>query len=77
VRQVKTRLEFIDHNLQGESTMPYTSFESREEAAHAAWCEYCKSGQKPDNVPSNPDEVYKDSWISWCDWLGWNTESVN
>ena len=49
----------------------------REEAARTAWREYCKSGQKPDGVPPNPDEVYKDRWISWCDWLGWNTESVN
>lgn len=49
----------------------------REEAAHAAWLEYCESGQKPDNFPSNPDEVYKDSWTSWCDWMGWSTESVN
>jgi UDP-2,3-diacylglucosamine pyrophosphatase LpxH len=50
---------------------------NREEAAKAAWREYCTSGQKPDNVPANPDEVYKDSWTSWCDWLGWYTESVN
>lgn len=54
-----------------------TSDDKREEAAHAAWREYCESGQKPDNVPANPDEVYKDSWTSWCDWLGWNTASVN
>jgi len=57
--------------------MPHTSLESREEAAHTAWREYCKSGEKPDDVPSNPDEVYKESWKSWCDWLGWNTEPVN
>ena len=57
--------------------MPYTSFEAREEAAHAAWIEYCESGQKPNYFPSNPDEVYGESWVSWCDWLGWNTEAVN
>ena len=35
---------------------------NREEAAHAAWRKYCISGQKPDNVPSNPNEVYKHDW---------------
>lgn len=60
-----------------EESTGTTFDERREEAAHAAWREYCESGQKPDNVPANPDEVYKDSWTSWCDWLGWSTESVN
>ena len=32
---------------------------------------YCKSGNKPDDIPSAPDVVYADSgWISWGDWLG-------
>ena len=24
------------------------------------WREYCKSGKKPDNIPSNPNWVYKE-----------------
>jgi hypothetical protein len=31
-----------------------------------------KSGQRPSNIPSCPDEVYRgDGWISWPDWLGY------
>jgi len=36
-----------------------------------AWNEYRKSGNKPDNIPSTPNMVYKnDGWIDWPDWLG-------
>jgi len=34
------------------------------------WEDYCKSGKKPDNVPSQGREVYNNDWISWGDWLG-------
>ena len=35
------------------------------------WIEYCISGQKPDNIPSNPDKNYKqDGWKGMGDWLG-------
>ena len=35
------------------------------------WREYCKSGKKPDNIPSSPNNTYKNSgWISWSDFLG-------
>ena len=35
------------------------------------WWEYCKSGNKPDDIPSTPHEQYKDKgWINWGDWLG-------
>jgi 3-mercaptopyruvate sulfurtransferase SseA len=33
------------------------------------WHAYCKSGKKPNDIPSNANQVY-DSWISWPDWLG-------
>jgi hypothetical protein len=37
----------------------------------AAWREYCKSGQKPNNIPSSPNTVYKnEGWLDWGDWLG-------
>ena len=35
------------------------------------WVEYCKSGEKPDDVPSNPNEAYKGEWVSYYDWLGY------
>lgn len=34
------------------------------------WLEYTKSGDKPDNIPANPRDVYEDEWISDGDWLG-------
>ena len=35
------------------------------------WLAYCKSGKKPDDIPTNPDTVYADDgWTSVADWLG-------
>ena len=35
------------------------------------WHSYCKSGMKPDDIPSSPTRVYKDQgWKGWGDWLG-------
>jgi len=37
------------------------------------WDAYCKSGNKPINIPSHPDREYKNKgWVSWYDWLGKN-----
>ena len=38
------------------------------------WIAYCESGNKPDDIPDNPDEVYADEWISWSDFLGYEGE---
>ena len=35
------------------------------------WDKYCKSGNKPDNIPSNPDRSYKNKgWKGMGDWTG-------
>ena len=35
------------------------------------WQEYCKSGERPKDIPSNPWFTYKnDGWISNGDWIG-------
>lgn len=35
------------------------------------WKEYCKSGNKPNNIPGDPSKGYKNNgWINWGDWLG-------
>ena len=35
------------------------------------WNIYCKSGNKPDNIPNGPHQVYKNKgWKSWGDFLG-------
>ena len=34
------------------------------------WSNYCKSGNKPNNIPADPSRVYKDrGWKSWD--FGW------
>ena len=39
------------------------------------WKKYCSSGNKPSNIPSTPDMVYKNNdWINWYEWLG--TEKI-
>jgi hypothetical protein len=38
---------------------------------HKKWTEYCKSGEKPDDIPHTAQVVYKSKgWKSWGDWLG-------
>ena len=40
----------------------------------AEWKDYCKSGKKPQDIPNNPDQFYKDEgWIGFGDWLGTGT----
>jgi hypothetical protein len=35
------------------------------------WWEWSKSGQRPSDIPTSPDKVYRgDGWVSWPDWLG-------
>jgi 3-mercaptopyruvate sulfurtransferase SseA len=34
------------------------------------WRAYCKSGEKPDDIPHNPDRSYAGDWVNWLDWLG-------
>jgi hypothetical protein len=35
------------------------------------WYEYCKSGNKPEDIPQKPERTYKDKgWIGFGDWLG-------
>lgn len=39
--------------------------------SNSEWRAYCKNGNKPQNIPVNPDRVYKDNgWLNWPDWLG-------
>src|SRR6266540_3796538 len=34
------------------------------------WFAYCKSGKKPDDIPTNVYVAYRADWISMSDWLG-------
>ena len=36
------------------------------------WRDYCKSGNRSKNIPSNPDQTFENhGWVSWSDWLGY------
>ena len=56
----------------------FRRFEEAREFAHGLninsqeeWKRYSKSGNKPTDIPSYPDEVYQNKgWVSWGDWLG-------
>ena len=38
------------------------------------WRDFCKSGKRPKNIPSNPDKEYKGKgWVSMGDWVGTGT----
>jgi superfamily II DNA or RNA helicase len=57
----------------------FKSFEKARDFVHKLmfknqkeWRDYCKSGQKPEDIPSNPDKTYKqDGWKGMGDWLGY------
>jgi superfamily II DNA or RNA helicase len=39
--------------------------------SHTDWRKYCESGQRPEDVPKHPVDVYADAgWEGWGDWLG-------
>ena len=38
------------------------------------WLEYCKSGERPENIPANAQKVYyRKGWEDWGEWLGTGT----
>lgn len=43
------------------------------------WVDYCRSGEKPNDIPHKPDRIYKNKgWKSYGDWLGvWKISSDN
>ena len=56
----------------------YSNFEEAREyirrlelKSFEAWKLYCKT-EKPKNIPSYPNYVYKDKWISFPDWMGYD-----
>ena len=53
------------------------TFEQRERAARRAWEEYCRSGNKPADIPARPDLVYHTEWKGWQDWLGQQPSPVD
>jgi len=40
------------------------------------WRQYCTSGKKPDDIPSQPQMVYKKEWEGYGDWFGTGTIAI-
>jgi superfamily II DNA or RNA helicase len=38
--------------------------------SEAKWRVYRRSGNKPEDIPANPSNVYTSDWVNWPDWLG-------
>ena len=40
--------------------------------AQVAWQRWSKTSDRPADIPSSPDQVYRaEGWLSWGDWLGY------
>ena len=40
------------------------------------WRDYCSSGKKPNDIPSNPPKTYgRSDWAGMADWLGYHSEA--
>jgi superfamily II DNA or RNA helicase len=61
------------------------SYEEAKQFVHALklksreeWNHFCKSGRKPDNIPHNPQNAYKENgWVSMSDWIGSEISNKN
>lgn len=41
--------------------------------SYSQWRKYCNGGNKPDGVPCEPSQVYKNNgWVSYSDWLDYD-----
>ena len=71
--------DFLGYALQGSRVRGWRSFEEARGFARSLglessteWQEWRKSGERPADIPSNPNIVYKEEgWLSWGDFLGY------
>ena len=72
--------DFLGYSNEGNVAGEWRSFEEARDYARSLgfksqkeWHEWIKSGERPQDVPSRPDQVYKEKgWKSWGDFLGFN-----
>jgi superfamily II DNA or RNA helicase len=83
--------EFLGTGTVATQDKIYISYEESKKFARSLgfksspqWNEYCKSGEKPDDIPSSPHIVYKEEWNCIADFLGyigngnfWNQASLS
>jgi hypothetical protein len=70
--------DFLGTGTVASYNREYRSFTEAREFVHALgvtgqqqWQkEYVKSGNKPEDIPSNPQKVYEKEWKGWGDWTG-------
>ena len=70
--------DFLGTGTVASYNKKYRSFTEAREFVHALgvtgqqqWQkEYVKSGNKPDDIPSNPQKVYEKEWSGWGNWTG-------
>eukprot|EP00947_MAST-08B_sp_MAST-8B-sp1_P001807 g1807.t1 len=65
-----------DQNKGKSQMLPFTSARAivrrLQLTSQKEWNEWSKSGQRPSNVPSHPEQVYKGKgWVSYPDWMGY------
>jgi hypothetical protein len=69
--------DWLGHGNVANQDKQFRSFESARDLVitlnlkgHKGWLEYCKSGNKPDDIPSSPGKTYKNYFKGWGDFLG-------
>lgn len=75
--------DFLGTGRVANQGRTYLSFEDAREFAHFKkfkdkkdWFKYCKSEEKPDDIPYDPYRTYKnEGWVSWGDFL--DTENIS
>jgi superfamily II DNA or RNA helicase len=62
----------------------YRAFEEAREFARSLelnnvdeWLRYCKSGKKPDDIPTAPWKTYRNEWRGIFDWLGYEEKVLS
>jgi len=69
--------DFLGNGMIAPQNKVFLKFEEAREIVHKLglkrqkeWQRYCKIIKNMQNIPSSPEKIYKDEWISWGDWLG-------
>ena len=66
VRSIRLRNDEYMNIVESKKYIQSFKLKSKNE-----WVIFCKNGNRPKNIPSNPYEFYKDNgWVSYGDWLG-------
>jgi hypothetical protein len=70
--------EFLGTGMISTRQKEFRLYEEAKEFVHTLklktikdWYNYCKSGNKPEDIPSSPNATYKNKgWINYAYWLG-------